>query len=223
MFKGKSYRIFYLITLVMLVNLTFSCVTTNNISTGDTVKESDKDNSSISQEIENKSDNVENTNKEIKQDECGTIHNDIENEEFTRSTQGVDISIEEFLQDKKDVSTIIHALSSIMAGQDYNEWLKYVDNTSIEYWSNKKNLNSATKKLPDKKIRLNSLNDYFRYVFIPARKGHKVDEIRYISKDKVKVVQVEDDKESNKRTDIVYYNFIKVSGVWKVRLPILRK
>ena len=62
---------------------------------------------------------------------------------------------------------------------------------------------------------LNNLYDYFRFVFVPSRRGRDVDEIRYISLDQIKAVQMREDQ------DVVYYNFIKVNGKWMVKLPTL--
>ena len=108
---------------------------------------------------------------------------------------------------------IIDELSSIMAGGRYEAWLKFIDDESIRYWSNPKNLERASKMLPVKGLRMNSLRDYFTYIFVPSRKGRKVDEIRYDSKTDVKAVQVSQD------TDIIYYYFNKINGKWLVHIP----
>ena len=52
-------------------------------------------------------------------------------------------------------------------------------------------------------------------IFVPSRKNRTVEEIRYISRDSVKAVEVRDE------TDIVYYNFVKTNGKWLVRIPYL--
>ena len=57
---------------------------------------------------------------------------------------------------------------------------------------------------------------YFKYVFIPARKNRKVDEIRYISKNYVKAVQVKKDK-----SIVVYYYFVRENNEWLVHIPEL--
>lgn len=140
----------------------------------------------------------------------------VEDDEFNRSTAGIDITREEFNADKNEILQIIGKLSKIMADYDYDAWLKYIDPDSVAYWSTPKNLLSASKRLPAK-IRLTSLNDYFRYVFVPSRKGRAVEEIRYISRDSVKAVQVKEDR------DIVYYNFVRVDGKWMVNIPELHE
>ena len=136
-------------------------------------------------------------------------------EEFTRSTQGVAITKEEFNADKKEILDIISEMSKIMTVYDYNRWLTYIHPDSIKYWSNPANLLQASKRLPIKGQRLYNLSDYFTYVFVPSRKGRSVEEIRYISRRSVKAVQARED------TDIVYYNFVKINGKWMVKIPPL--
>ena len=56
--------------------------------------------------------------------------------------------------------------------------------------------------------------DYFKYVFIPARNGRRIDEIRYENSKTIKAVQVNGD------VDTVYYYFKKSSDdTWKLHLP----
>ncbi|MBQ5999731.1 MAG: hypothetical protein IJL70_09735 [Treponema sp.] len=145
---------------------------------------------------------------EIKTDEADA--------EFSRSTTNVSITKEEFLNDKNEILEIIAKLSHIMADYDYQRWLKYIDPDSVAYWSDLANLKKASKRLPIKNQKLNSLNDYFRMVFVPSRKERSVEEIRYISRDSVKAVEVRED------SDVVYYNFVKINGKWMVKIPPLQ-
>ena len=103
-----------------------------------------------------------------------------------------------------------------MQEHDVNSWLNYITPVSKAFYSNPINLRKAQKKLPNKMLQLNSIKDYFNYVFIPSRKISKVDEIRYISKTNVKAVEVREDK-----SILVYYYFQKIDGKWLVNLPKL--
>ncbi len=136
-------------------------------------------------------------------------------DEFGRSTQGVKITRAEFNADKNEILQTIRELSVIMTDYDFNAWMKYIDPESLRYWSNPRNLLNASKRLPSK-TRLSHLNDYFRYVFVPSRKGRSVEEIRYISRDSVKAVQPMQDR------DVVYYNFVRRNGKWMVNIPELQ-
>lgn len=134
-------------------------------------------------------------------------------DEYTRSTTAVSVSKEVFNEDKARILNIIKDLDTYMANMDYRGWISYLDADSLSYWSKRPNLQKASNRLPKKGLRLNNIEDYFKFVFIPARAGHTVDEIRYETETLVKAVQVQDN------TDVVYYNFHKTGGQWKLVLP----
>lgn len=140
-----------------------------------------------------------------------------ETDEYKRSKGNVNVSLEVFNQDKKEILEIINKLDTIMKNKDYASWVKYVDKESIDYWSKTANLQKAAARLPknSNSIKLNSLEDYFKYVFINARVGKRVDEIRYESSTYVKAVQVNGNK------DTIYYYFNKIDGKWKLHLPAI--
>ncbi len=146
-----------------------------------------------------------------------------EDSEYKRSIGSEkDISFDTFSADKATIIEKISELNAIMAKKDYNSWLKYIDPASREYWSQPAHLIKASEKLPKnlKGVKLRTLQDYFIYVFIPARRGRQIDEIRYNSKDSIKAVQVSY-KDDGTRGVIIYYNFVKQDGDWKVYIPEL--
>ncbi len=137
----------------------------------------------------------------------------IEKDEYERSTAEVSVTKEVFNEDKAKILHMVKNLDIYMKNLDYKGWLTCLDEDSKIYWSRPQNLKKAANRLPKKGLRLNTLEDYFRFVFIPARVGHNVDEIRYETEILVKAVQVEDD------VDVVYYNFHKIDDQWKLVLP----
>lgn len=138
-----------------------------------------------------------------------------EDEEYLRSTTDVNVSRDVFADDKQRILQIISEMEVIMQNRDYGKWLKYITPASAAYYQNQRNLTRASERLPYKGMTMKNLQDYFRLVFIPARKGRIVDEIRYISEDYVKAVQVQNSE------DIVYYYFRKANGSWMIDLPPL--
>lgn len=134
-------------------------------------------------------------------------------DEYERSVGDVAVSRDTFEKDKEKILEIISELDKVMKDFDYRSWLNYVDKQSIDYWSRPANLKKAQSRLPVKGLRLTSLQDYFKYVFVPARKGRKVTEIRYVSDTYIKAIEVGEDQ------DIVYYYFNKIDGSWMVNLP----
>ena len=101
-------------------------------------------------------------------------------------------------------------------GKRHAENSEHISKDSKTNYTNPKNIRKPQKKLPDKTLQLYGIKDYFKHVFIPARKNRRVDEIRYISKSYVKAVQVKDDS-----SIVVYYYFIKENGKWIVHIPEL--
>lgn len=142
-----------------------------------------------------------------------------EEQEFLRSTQELNekssISIDTFTKDKKSVLETINALDAIMKKGDYARWLPYVSKESKDYWMNAVHLKELEGRLPVKGLKISGLRDYFKYIFVPARAGHSVDEIRYVSDTVVKAVQVKE------KHDIVYYTFEKIDGKWLLKLDTL--
>ena len=146
-----------------------------------------------------------------------------EDSEYRRSVgTEKNISLDTFNADKAAIVKKITELNAIMAKRDYNSWLKYIDPESQKYWSTPANLAKASEKLLKnvKGLKLRTLQDYFIYVFIPSRNGRTIDEIRYNSADSIRAVQVSKNEDGTNRI-VVYYNFVRQDGDWKVYLPRL--
>lgn len=135
-------------------------------------------------------------------------------DEYSRSVGDIGVSRDTFEDDKTKILRIIDELAGVMKDMDYKRWLTYVDNESIQYWQQPANLKKAQNRLPVKGLKLKNLQDYFKYVFVPARSGRTVTEIRYISDTYTKAIQVRE-----KQDDVVYYYFNKIDGFWMVHLP----
>ncbi len=142
---------------------------------------------------------------------------ELSDDEYMRSIAALDdsksVSKKEFEDDKHRILEIISDLAIIMETKDTLSWLNYIDEPSKEYYKNPVNLRKAQRKLPNKLLELKTIQDYFYYVFIPARKNSHIDEIRYVSKTHVKAVQVRED------SDAIYYEFKKENGKWLIYLP----
>lgn len=138
-----------------------------------------------------------------------------DNSEYLRSIGDVNVDVDTYTQDKEAIMKIIADLARIMDVADYASWRKYVDEESKSYWSLRPNLQKAERKLPVKGLKLANLEAYFKHVFIPARKGREVTEIRYVSDSYVKAVQVQEDQ------DIIFYYFNKIDGKWLLHLAKL--
>ena len=206
MMKFNFFKSVFLISLTLLL---ISCGSTSSSGkNADLVKENDKTtNSNPTPEPAKETTTVE---------EKTTVQKD----EYSRAVGNLSVSKDTFEADKAAVTELIDTLSTIMKDMDYQSWLLYVDKESKIYWSKSANLKKAQSKLPVKGLKLKDLQDYFKYVFVPARMGRTVTEIRYESDTYVKAVQItnpSDSPEEEKYT--VYYYFVKTNGHWELNLP----
>ncbi len=136
-------------------------------------------------------------------------------DEYSRSVGNLNISKDTFESDKKEIMSMISELALIMKDKNYKKWLEYIDHDSQAYWSKLANLRKAQNRMPVKGIQLKSLEDYFKYVFVPARTNRTISEIRYISETYVKAVEVQNDM------DLIYYYVKKNNGKWIINIPPL--
>ena len=206
MMKFNFFKSVFLISLTLLL---ISCGSTSSSGkNADLVKENDKTtNSNPTPEPAKETTTVE---------EKTTVQKD----EYSRAVGNLSVSKDTFEADKAAIMELIDTLSTIMKDMDYQSWLLYVDKESKIYWSKSANLKKAQSKLPVKGLKLKDLQDYFKYVFVPARMGRTVTEIRYESDTYVKAVQItnpSDSPEEEKYT--VYYYFVKTNGHWELNLP----
>lgn len=165
---------------------------------------------------------IQDVTEDFSEDEVELLNEDItadeaDDDEYQRSIQALSaeehVTKDEFAEDKAEILRIIKELQKVMEKEDVEDWLKYVDKDSKNFYSIPQNIRKVQKKLPNKAIVLNGIGDYFKYVFIPSRKNREITEIRYISKTNTKAVQVNDDGSITR-----YYQFIKVNGKWYVQL-----
>lgn len=134
-------------------------------------------------------------------------------DEYARSIGDVGVSKDTFKEDKEKILRIIDELSVIMKDKDYKAWLPYIDSESKSYWSKTGNLKKAQNRMPIKGIQLKTLQDYFKFIFVPARQQSQITEIRYESDTYIKAVEVQPTQE------LIYYFFKKTNGNWLVHIP----
>ena len=157
------------------------------------------------------------TNKQVSSE--GNVQTQQEDAEYLRSIASVSgtekITVDTFTKDKKDILSLIEQIEESMKTGNYQKWITYVEQESITYWQNPRNLKEIESRLPVKGLKIKNLQDYFKYVFVPARTNHNVDEIRYISSTLVKAVQYKGE------SDIIYYTFKKINDKWMLKLDTL--
>ncbi|MDR0708784.1 MAG: hypothetical protein LBF77_01815 [Spirochaetaceae bacterium] len=138
---------------------------------------------------------------------------------------------------KAEIEEVIRQLNRICAQKDYDSWLEWLEDDYIKMVSDPKYLKelSETPRLRSTNQQLNNLKDYFLYVFAASRQNARVDEIEFLSPQRVEVIGVDvrtapanpqqvtqmknlgwiqDGKSMMRR--VRFYGLEKVGGRWKI-------
>ena len=88
-----------------------------------------------------------------------------------------------------EVRAFVDQLNTLISSKNYNGWKDALSDERFKQISSAKFLNDATESdiLKRQKIVLKTPNDYFLNVVIPARSNSRVDEIEFITLNRIKV------------------------------------
>jgi len=123
------------------------------------------------------------------------------------------ISQEVFDTTKGEVQALIEKLNQIIRNKDYESWVQYLSPGYRAVLSDSdflKNV-SESSRLKNQKIVLKNLEDYFLYVVVPSRANDRVDDIEFISKNRVKAYTI-----TNKGQRLRLYELEKTAGNWNI-------
>ena len=148
-------------------------------------------------------------------------------EEITEVKEEVEVKEEEFDpanvsreyydSTKEDVRNFIEELNFIIRSGNYSAWK---DALSPEYFaqiSSAENLRqvSDTPTMRALRIVLRTAEDYFTYVVVPSRANSSVDDIEFISKDRVKAFTVTTSR-SGEVQRLRLYDLERTGNMWKI-------
>lgn len=132
------------------------------------------------------------------------------------TVDSVEITMHEFKQTKSEIEIVVDDLNKITKDRNYSKWLTYLDPEYRKTLSSKNYLDRVSKSLPmalqERNIRLTSLEDYFKYVFVPSRQNIRVDDIRFITPTRVYVIM----EISRGQRAAVYILEKRSDGEWKL-------
>ena len=137
------------------------------------------------------------------------------------------ITQEMFETTKADVQTLISDLNRIIKARNYNAWRTYLANSYFEEISSKEFLDERTEDLykrdqivatnlgrdpkrVQKKI-LRTPKDYFDNVVVPSRSNDRMDDIDFVSENRVKAYTMD-----SRGQRLVLYDLELIDSKWKI-------
>jgi hypothetical protein len=132
-----------------------------------------------------------------------------EEEEFDPAS----ISQEVFDTTMADVQQLIADLNRIIKAKNYNIWLSHLGAEYLDKINSEDFLVSVSSQpyMRNRKITLTSARDYFEKVVVPSRNNDRVDDIAFVSQNRVKVYTFDDKGER-----VRLYDLENLGGSWKI-------
>lgn len=181
--------------------LSFICITLLYFSSCVTTSEAETEKAPVANEIDvPKEQNTVNHSANLPTPE----------EEIIAEFDGVTITKKEKAKAKSEIEIVVTQLNQITHDRDYERWLTYLSDSYKKQYSRPEELKKASESLPGiaKGIKLKDLSDYFHYVFVPSRQNGRVDDIKYLSPKKIRVLK------KDKSQTLIFYSLENISRRW---------
>ncbi|MDR2445116.1 MAG: hypothetical protein LBD44_04185 [Spirochaetaceae bacterium] len=125
------------------------------------------------------------------------------------------ITPEVYEETKHDIFRFIDNLNSIIKDKRYSVWMQYLDTEYYQYINSPDYLRgiSKAKILTSRKIVLSDAYDYFIHVVVPSRSNDKVDDIEFLSENRVKAINIYNGRR------VILYDLEKTQSGWKIVMP----
>lgn len=123
----------------------------------------------------------------------------------------VKITKKDYHDTMNELKVIVEALNKVAATSDYTKWLTFLSEKYKRTFSEVTTLNKTVEGLKKKNVtglKLRSLQDYFKYVFVASRQNIRVDDIEFISPVRVNVLMITGGKR------LLVYDLEKINGRW---------
>ena len=127
------------------------------------------------------------------------------------------ISKEQYALTMEDVRHFIEELNQIISRKDYSSWKAELSPEYFKKISSSENLKQVSElpAMKTRKITLKSANDYFNYVVVPSRANSRVDDIEFISENRVKAFTIMTNTAGEEQR-LRLYDLEKTGNIWKI-------
>jgi hypothetical protein len=123
------------------------------------------------------------------------------------------ITQEEYDVTKAEVQQLIQKLNGIIRGKNYAGWVSYLEEDYFRLISSREYLDriNKTERMKKANLVLYNARDYFNNVVVPSRANDRVDDIEFVSQNRVKAYTV-----SQKGERLRLYDLEKTNEGWKI-------
>jgi len=123
----------------------------------------------------------------------------------------VKITKQDYHDTMGEIKVIVDALNKVARTKNYIKWLTFLSESYRVEFSSTPTFKVARENLKKKTagaIKLSTLQDYFNYIFVPARQNIQVDDIEFLSPQRVNVLMIANGQK------LLIYDLEKIQGRW---------
>ena len=127
------------------------------------------------------------------------------------------ISQQHFNTTREEVQRFIEGLNQIIRSRNFNAWRAALSDEYFEEISSPENLRdiSAQPAMRTRRIVLRTAEDYFQYVVVPSRADLHVDDIEFITMNRVKAFTVTRNR-AGEEVRLRLYDLEKIGNTWTI-------
>jgi hypothetical protein len=118
------------------------------------------------------------------------------------------ITKEEYDNAKGEVQQLIQKLNAIIKARNYPNWVSYLDDAYFRLINSREYLDRINRTY---NLNLYNARDYFTNVVVPSRANDRVDDIEFVSQNRVKAYTI-----SQKGERLRLYDLEKTNESWKI-------
>ncbi|MCL2762345.1 MAG: hypothetical protein FWD36_03930 [Treponema sp.] len=139
-----------------------------------------------------------------------------EETETIEANDTINVSRELYEKTLAEVRVFVDQLNTLISRRDYSGWREALSEERLALISSQEFLAAASDSavLRAQRITLRTPNDYFLHVVVPSRSTSRVDEIEFVTLDRVKVFY--DNVTPTETRRLRLYELIKIEDTWKI-------
>jgi len=119
---------------------------------------------------------------------------------------------------KDEVQHFINDLNRIISSRNYASWRAALSDDYFREISSAENLQQISEQpaMKTRRIVLRSAEDYFIHVVVPSRANSRVDDIEFVSRNRVKAFTVNVNSRTGEEQRLRLYDLEKIGNTWKI-------
>jgi hypothetical protein len=127
------------------------------------------------------------------------------------------VSREQYVSTREEVQQFIEGLNRIIQNRNYEAWKAALSPDHFAEISSKENLDylSESPAMVSRRIVLRTPEDYFIHVVVPSRANSRVDDIEFISENRVKAFTINTNR-AGEEVWLRLYDLEKINNTWTI-------